>query len=191
MRLSTPPFSPETTMVLGYGEAGPELGIVIDSVFENVWALAAVAANSSADSAKPIQGLNFYLPLIERVTFVRGRKLTSAVPLFPGYVFLAGNNEDGYAALTTRRVCQVIKVPDQTRLMEELEQIRSALSDGARLELYPHAVVGRRCRVVKGPFIGIEGMVTDRLGPGRLVMQVNIIGRGASLEIDADILEPV
>ena len=137
------------------------------------------------------KGLNFYLPLIERVTFVRGRKLTSAVPLFPGYVFLAGNNEDGYAALTTKRVCQVIKVPDQARLMEELEQIRSALSDGAGLELYPYAVVGRRCRVVKGPFIGIEGMVTDRLGPGRLVLQVNIIGRGASLEIDADILEPV
>src|SRR5262245_45502829 len=32
-------------------------------------------------------GLTYYLPLIDRVTLVRGRKQRSHVPLLPGYVF--------------------------------------------------------------------------------------------------------
>jgi transcription termination/antitermination protein NusG len=122
---------------------------------------------------------------------VNGRKLTSSVPLFPGYVFLQGGLEDAYAAIATKRVCQLINVPDQGQFIDEMAQIRAALEVNGKLELYPFAVVGRRCRVVRGPFMGIEGMITDRLGPQRLVLQIGILGQGAALEIDIDLLEPL
>jgi len=137
------------------------------------------------------RGTVFYLPLIERVRFLRNRKFVSMVPLFPGYVFMTGELEDAYAAVSSKRVCQILQVPDQDGFVEEIEQIRQALSEGGSLDLYPFAVVGRRCRVVRGPFMGIEGVITERLGPARLVLHVAILGQGAALEIDTDLLEPV
>lgn len=136
------------------------------------------------------QHVQHYLPLIQRVT-VRGRhKEVSRVPLFPGYVFLAGEIEDGYGAMATKRVCQIIPIHDQCRFVQEISSIRHALEQGGTLELYPFAAVGRRCRVRKGPFRGIEGMVIERIKPTRLILHVDILGRGAALEVDADLLEP-
>lgn len=136
-------------------------------------------------------GLFFYLPLMERVTLMRGRKLRSRVPLLPGYIFLSGDLEDAYGAVLTKRVCQIIRVSEQERLVHELQQIWEALDRGADLFRCPFAVVGARCRVAQGPFEGIEGVVSSRLGPSRLALQVRMLGGGALLEIDADLLEPV
>ncbi len=136
-------------------------------------------------------GAFFYLPLIEKVTLVRGRKLRARVPLLPGYVFLSGDRDDGYGAISTKRVCRIIEVADQERLIDELTQIRGALDRGAELYRCPFAVVGTRCRVTKGPFEGIEGEVTSKLGANRLALQIRTLGRGVILEIDADLLEPL
>jgi transcriptional antiterminator RfaH len=136
-------------------------------------------------------GKRFYLPLIDRVTIVRGRKLVSHVPLFPGYVFLSGALDDAYAAISTRRVCKLIRVGDQRRFVEQLEIIRDALVRGAELYRCPFAVVGTRCRVSRGPFQGIEGVVSRRLERNRLALQIDTLGQAALLEIDADLLEPI
>ncbi len=136
-------------------------------------------------------GAVFYLPLITQVTLVRNRKLRSRVPLLSGYVFLSGDLEDGYAAVETRRVCQIIRVADQDRLIDELEQIRDVLDRGADLYRCPLAVVGTRCRVTKGPFEGVEGDISRKLGDNRLALQIQTLGLGAILEIDADLLEPL
>jgi len=132
-----------------------------------------------------------YLPLVARVSMVRGRKFRSWVPLFPGYVFAAGQREDAYAAIASKRVCQMLPIADQDSFVREMRNVHDAVNGDGELELYPHAVVGRRCRVTGGAFMGVEGVITDRLGPDRLVLHIGILGRGASLEIDADLLEPL
>ncbi len=136
-------------------------------------------------------GTRFYLPLVDRVRYERGRKVHSHVPLFPGYVFCSGALDEAYAAVSTKRVCQILCVPDQTQFEREVEQIRLALDQCGRVEQYPFAVVGRRCRVWSGPFLGIEGVVARRLGVDRLILQVSMLGQGAALEIDLDLLEPI
>jgi transcriptional antiterminator RfaH len=135
-------------------------------------------------------GSHHYLPLVPKVSYVRQRKVTSWLPLFPSYVFIAGEIEEAYAAISTKRVVQVLEVPNQDQFEDEIDQIRLALEQGGELEMYPFAVVGRRCRVCRGPFLGVEGVITDRLGPSRLCLQVAILGQAAALEVDADLLEP-
>lgn len=136
-------------------------------------------------------GLPFCLVLVDRVNIIRGRKVISHVPLFPGYVFLSGDLDDGYAVVSTKRLCQIIQVRDQERFLDELEQILAALDRGAELYRSPFAVVGARCRVLKGPFEGVEGIVSSRLGRNRLALEIQTLGQVAVLEIDADLLEPV
>jgi transcriptional antiterminator RfaH len=133
----------------------------------------------------------FYLPLVSRTRMARGRKFITHEPLFPGYLFLFGDRDDGFAAISTKRVCQVIEVEDQDGFDFEVTQIARALTAGAELELFPFAVVGGWCRVTKGPFMGVEGRIIERQSMTRLVMHVDILGQGAALEIDADFLEPI
>lgn len=137
------------------------------------------------------RGIGYFLPLVERITVSGGKKRHVLMPLFPSYVFLCGTEEDRYGAMTTNRVCQTLDVNDQGGLIGELTAIEKALAGKAELDLYPFAVEGQRCRIVKGPFEGLEGVVVYRKQVARMVLEVGILGQGASLEIDGDLLQPV
>ncbi|MHC4717361.1 MAG: transcription termination/antitermination NusG family protein [Planctomycetota bacterium] len=137
------------------------------------------------------EGIAYFLPMVERVRMSGGRKRRGMMPLFPSYVFFCGNQEDRYTAMTTHRLCQTLEVPDQTSLVEELSAIEKALAGKAELDPYPHAAVGQRCRVVSGPFRGLEGVVVHRNRVAKIVLEVHMLGRGAVMEIEADLLEAV
>jgi transcription antitermination factor NusG len=134
--------------------------------------------------------IGYFLPLIKRVTFSGSRKRHGMQPLFPGYVFICGDHSVRYKALMTHRLCQVIPVVDRQHLVDELCAIERAINSGLALELYPFAVVGKRCRVAKGPLQGVHGVVMRRDNATRFVLEVSMLGKGAALEIDADLLEP-
>jgi transcription antitermination factor NusG len=136
-------------------------------------------------------GINYFLPLCQRVRMSGGRKRTVLMPLFPGYVFFAGDEDARYRALMTHRLCNVIPVKNQRELRQELASIEKAVEQNASLDLYPFAAVGRRCRVSAGPFQGIEGIVASRSPKPRLMLKVSMLGQSVAMEIDLDLLEPV
>jgi transcription antitermination factor NusG len=131
------------------------------------------------------------LPLRAKLTVRKGRRFKSLLPLFSGYVFFNGNEDTRYTALTSNRIAQVIEVVDQSKLVHELNQIHSALSKGAPLDPHPHLQQGDRCRVIGGPFVGTEGFLLQKKNLTKLVLQVDILGQAAAMEIDADLLEPI
>ena len=180
-------------VIAGAGEATEISAVSPLQAVTRPWMVLHTKARQEKAVARYLEaaGADFYLPLITRVTLIQNRKYRSQVPLLPGYVFLSGDLDDGYAAITTKRVCQIIQVADQDRLIDELEQIREALDRGAELYQCPFAVIGTRCRVRRGPFEGIEGEISRKLGSNRLALQIQMLGRGAVLEIDADLLEPL
>jgi transcription antitermination factor NusG len=137
------------------------------------------------------RGVGYFLPLVNRVFISAGKKRRGQIPLFPSYVFFCGSEQDRFTALSTNCLCQVIAISDQFQFVEELRAIELALSEQVPLTLYPFAVQGNRCRVKSGTLKGIEGSVVDWCGKTRLVLQVNMLGRGASLEIDVDLLEAI
>jgi transcription antitermination factor NusG len=132
----------------------------------------------------------YYLPMLERLRVSGGRRRRGMMPLFPSYVFFSGDAETRYRAVSTGRLCQVLRVADQDRLVRELTELQEALDRGAVLDPYPHAAVGRRCRITGGPFRGLEGTVVRWDARTRIVLEVGMLGRGAAMEIDADLLEP-
>lgn len=134
--------------------------------------------------------IGYFLPLVKRVVFSGGRKRQVMAPLFSSYVFFCGSEEDRYAAMTTNRLCQTIKIVDQERFVSEIAAIEKAVAGGVPLDPYPFAAVGCRCRVRSGPLQGTEGTIVQRSKPTRLVLEVSILGQGAAVEIDADLLEP-
>lgn len=135
--------------------------------------------------------VHYFLPLVERTTVSSGKKRRGMMPLFSSYVFFCGDENARYTALTTGHLCQVLRVVDGSRLIEELGAIETALLAGAPLDPYPNLEPGRRCRIKTGAFRGLEGIVIERHAKHRFVLFVSILQQGASLEIDADLLEPI
>jgi transcription antitermination factor NusG len=88
-------------------------------------------------------------------------------------------------------VANLIKVEDQEKLLSELLQIEQALRAGAPLMPYKYLKKGQKCRVVAGPLLGLQGIVVRARDAARLVLQVDMLGQAASVEIDVDMIESV
>lgn len=135
--------------------------------------------------------LPFYLPLIPKDRSVRGRRTRSYVPLFAGYVFLFGNEEDRTHALTTNRISRTLPIADQAGLYRDLRQVCHLIATDAPLTIERRLMPGRRVRVKSGAMMGLEGTVISRRGDCRLLLAVNFLQQGASVAIDDFMLEPL
>ena len=75
--------------------------------------------------------------------------------------------------------------------MRELQQLQRLIATNAPLTVESRLAPGRRVRVRQGPFAGIEGTVLVRRGETRLLVSINFLQQGASVEIDDFQLEPI
>jgi len=138
------------------------------------------------------RSIGYFLPMREKIIFSGGRKRHVMVPLFTSYVFICGSEKDRYTALTTNRLCHTIEVFDQQKLILELAAIEKGLFNKAILDVYPGLAVGSRARIISGPMMGTEGVVIERKdSQARMVLEVTILGQGAIMEVDADLLEQI
>ncbi len=126
----------------------------------------------------------FYLPLVERTTLVRGKRVPSLSPLFSGYVFLCADDDERLQALRTNRTSQLVTVLDQDRLRRDLRQVQRLIVARAAVTLEKRLSPGQRVRVKSGSFLGIEGIVEERRGGCRLIVEVSFLQQGVSVEID-------
>jgi transcription antitermination factor NusG len=126
----------------------------------------------------------FYLPLIRRRLLMRGRKMTSHVPLFPGYFFLLGTREERLQALATKRVVNTLIVADQQALWHDLRQVRSLIATGAPITPEDRLAPGVLVEIRSGPLAGLRGTILRTASGRRFVVQVDFIQRGASVLLD-------
>lgn len=136
-------------------------------------------------------GIAHFLPLITKTRYSGNRKFTAQVPLFPSYLFLRGELDDAYLADRTKRIARVIHANDQEQIHHELRNIHLAITKEATLNLYPYLENGVRVEVRSGPFQGLQGIIESRAKADRLVLQIETLGKGTSLEIDGSLLEPL
>jgi transcription antitermination factor NusG len=133
----------------------------------------------------------YYLPLVEKTNICRGRRFVSHIPLFADYVFLFGSDDERIASLTTNRVSRILPVEHPEQLTRELRQLQRLIACRAPLTLERRLVPGDHVRVRSGALVGLEGTVLKRHGTMRLVISVNLLQQGASVEVDACQIEPI
>jgi transcriptional antiterminator RfaH len=137
------------------------------------------------------QQIPFYLPLYEHTLTSGGRKRRSFLPLFTGYVFLFGDESDRVTALESNLLCSTIPVPDQTRLFEDLCRVERVLGGAVpvtpEMELPPGAPV----EITAGAFQGLSGKVIKRGAHTRLLVEVEFLRRGVSIEVEEWTLRPL
>lgn len=136
--------------------------------------------------------ISYYGPVIEKQhRSPSGRLRTSYVPLFPNYVFLRGDASDRYEAMCTGCVSRDLEVTDPTALLHDLRQIHELIQVGEALAHEPEIPVGARVRVMSGVLEGQVGTIIERRGKQRLLVAVNFLQQGASVELEHFDVEPL
>ncbi len=135
------------------------------------------------------KNISYFLPMSWKVRRKSRRTIRSFLPLFSGYLFFCGQEDQRVELLKTNRVANLIEVIDQETLVDELVQIAQALRSGAPLTPHKYLKAGQKCRVISGPLIGMEGIVVKAKNAIRLVLQIDMLGQAASVEIDLDLIE--
>jgi len=133
----------------------------------------------------------FYLPLVPKESLVRGKRVHSHVPLFGGYLFLYGSEEERVCSLTSNRISTILPVEDGVQLQRELADVRRLIEADAPLTVERRLVPGQPVRIKAGSMMGLEGTVIRYRGRTRLLVAVSFLQQGVSIEIDGFLLEPI
>jgi len=134
-----------------------------------------------------------FLPLYSSVRRWKDRRVRLDLPLFPGYVFVR---------LAMQDRLRVVQVPSVVRLVgfggvpavlpeTEMEIVRAGLSTGLRAEPHPFLTVGRRVRIVDGPFAGLAGILKQKKCGLRVVVSLELIQRSVAVDVDASDVENI
>lgn len=161
------------------------------SDFAGTWWVAHTKARNEKALAWQMvhRGIAYFLPMHWKVKKSRGRTFKSLLPLFSSYVFFCGDENDRVEVLKTNRVAAIIPVLNQLQLVRELQPIETMLRLGKPIVPHEYIKIGQKCRVTAGPLTGTEGIVVQTPKETRLILQVDMLGQAASVEIDLDMVE--
>jgi len=135
--------------------------------------------------------IHYFLPMARKVTKKSGRTIRSLLPLFTGYIFFCGTEEQRLEVLQTNRVANLIGVPDPQGLVEDLAPIQTVLQHGEPVQPHNYIKAGQKCRVLAGPLMGIEGIVEKGGNTMKLILQIDMLGQATSVEIASDMIETI
>jgi transcriptional antiterminator RfaH len=133
----------------------------------------------------------FFLPLYHHQWKNRGRLFQSYLPLFPGYVFLNGDGQARLAALETNLVAGCLPVVDQGQLHSDLVRVHQMITAGEPLTPEERMGPGAAVEIVNGPLAGLEGVIQRRANKLRFVVEVRLLQRGVSVEVEKWMIRPL
>jgi transcriptional antiterminator RfaH len=136
------------------------------------------------------QGDSFFLPLYYRRWRTGGRLRSSYLPLFPGYVFLHGTEDERLRALETNLVANVIPVLDQDGLSADLARVYRLMA--LDVPLSPEACLppGTPVSIISGPLAGLEGKVIRQGKQCKFLVEVRLLNQGVSVEVESWMFQP-
>jgi len=135
--------------------------------------------------------LPFFLPLHKRQWRSRGRLLCSHMPLFPGYIFLNGDNQARIAALETNLIARCLPVEDQEQLHADLARVYHLIAAGEPLTPEDRLQAGSPVEIISGPLAGLEGKVIRRGKHLKFFVEVQFLQQGVSVEIEGWMIQPL
>jgi transcription antitermination factor NusG len=164
------------------------------SWLEQHWYAAYTCANQEKRVAAEldVRAVEHFLPLYSSVRRWSDRRVSLELPLFPGYVFVR---------LALRDRLRVLQIPTVVRLVgfnghpaalpeTEMEIMRSGFSQSLRAEPHPFLSVGRRVRITRGPFSGLEGVLKRKRNSLRVVVSLSLIRRAVAVDVEVADVAP-
>jgi len=141
------------------------------------------------------RNIEVFLPMREILSRWKDRKKRIWIPLFAGYIFV--NHID-----TPENRFRILNIPGAVRFVgleghaqpipeEQIQYVRRFLESSIAVDPDPYMQVGSQVEVIAGPLKGIKGILVEKRGRFRFVIQVDLIRQAVSVEIDAPDVRPI
>jgi transcription antitermination factor NusG len=134
------------------------------------------------------KGINTFLPLVPEAHRWSDRQKLVHTPLFPHYVFVR-IEDSPIVRVSVLRTNGVIKfvgglnagipIPD-----EQIESIRTIVSNGTSFYEHPYVEIGRRIRIRGGSLDGVQGILVAKNEDLSLVVSLEILQRSLAVRVD-------
>jgi transcription antitermination factor NusG len=136
------------------------------------------------------RSVEHFLPLHQSMRRWKDRRKLMQLPLFPGYIFVRIILQDRL---------QVLEVPGVVRLVgfnhlpealsdDEVNTLRIGLAQAAYAQPHRYLHSGRRVRISRGPFAGLDGILIRQKGRVRVVLSIELIQRSVLVDVDTTCL---
>lgn len=136
--------------------------------------------------------LDAFLPTITRWSRWKDRKKKIDWPLFPGYCFARFDPAESLAILKCVGVVNIVSFDGKPAPIPEgeIESIRTLVASELQYDPCPLIREGMMVEVVHGALKGVVGRLVRKGAHARLVLSVELIGQGVSVEVDAADVKP-
>ena len=138
------------------------------------------------------RGIDSFLPTLPKWSRWKDRKKRVDWPLFPGYCFARIDPRNALPVLKCAGVVSLVSfegrpapIPDL-----EIEGIRALVQSDLQYDPCPLLHEGDKVEVTFGPLRGVVGRLVRKGSHSRLVLAVDLIGQGVSVEVDAADVRP-
>jgi transcription antitermination factor NusG len=133
--------------------------------------------------------LSQFLPLRAETKVYQRRKVTVEKPVFPGYVFASFGRDGRVDLLKCNQIVRILEPGNRREMLHQLAQIRKALRADPGLVTCMAIQKGRQVRIRGGPFLGVEGRVSELKGTTKVILNVEMIGQAVVVEVERQYLE--
>ena len=122
----------------------------------------------------------------------KDRKKKIDWPLFPGYCFARFNPEESLAVLKCTGVVNIVSFEGKPAPIpeHEIDGIRRLVQSDLQYDPCPLIQEGMMVEVTHGALKGVVGPLDSKGAHARLVLSVELIGQGVSVEVDAADVKP-
>jgi transcription antitermination factor NusG len=136
--------------------------------------------------------IDAFLPTITRWSRWKDRKKKVDWPLFPGYCFAKFNPDDSLSVLKCTGVVNIVSFEGRPAPIpeHEIDGIRRLLESDLQYDPCPLIQEGTLVEVTHGALKGVIGRLVRKGAHARLVLAVELIGQGVSIEVDAADVKP-
>ena len=163
--------------------------------FESRWVAVYTVARHEKVIARQFEqrSIETFLPLYRSVHRWKDRKKEIELALFPGYVFVKISATAKLQVLQVPGVVNIVSFNGELAALpeQEINALRNGLDNQLYAEPCPYLRVGKRVRVIRGPMVGVEGILSRKKDRYRVVISVDVLMRSVAVEVDATDLEMI
>ena len=132
-------------------------------------------------------GVHSFLPLHEVIREWSDRKKRLVIPLFPNYIFVHTSERDRFESLSVKEIVRFVTFDGKPAVIKDsiIDSLKSALDGNFKVEIEDNIYIGAPVRITRGPFEGVEGVVVNKSGKTKLILEISALRRTVAITISS------
>ena len=135
------------------------------------------------------KGIESYLPLIDTIRYWSDRKKKVKIPLFPGYVFINGDEKERYEAISnTVGALRYVMYRKRPAVVsdEEIVSIKISMQIPEKVKIeHKNLALGDMVEITHGVFRGLKGNITQTRGNYKLIVNITELETSFSIQLSS------